>query len=1350
MDKRAFQPNIVSRTTRTAVAAMLASTMCIPSPALAQESRSDNSPTSELQEPSNEETLGDKPDSTLAAANDSSPQQAVETAIEEAPVALSAGEDAESTLTYSIDEDGNATITGTTDEKTKRGVVIPESIDGHPVTAIAAYAFSGKTPQSDYDLSDRTDLWLTSIYIPNSVKSIGGFAFENNKNLESVHLPENGCTIGHRGGYLDAHGSIFDGCTSLKTITIPDGLDVIDPTHFETCISALSAPKLESVTFAKGTSTICNGLLANCPSLKSINIPDSVKSIGASVFSDCEALESIDIPDSVKSIGSYAFSGCEALESVRLPEGGCEIGAKDDRGSYGFVFSGCTSLKRIAIPDGLTTPDAHNSTTGAFAAPALESVAIANNASAIDGGLLANCPSLKSVDIPDSVKSIGAFAFSGCEALESVRLPEGGCEIGAKKGYGDCGRIFSGCTSLKRIAIPDGLTTPDAHNSTTGAFAAPALESVAIANNASAIDGGLLANCPSLKSVDIPDSVKSIGAFAFSGCEALESVRLPEGGCEIGSVFFSYNDGPKRYGNVFQGCTSLTSLHIPKGITALSSENYYAWDYSMFSAPALKSVTFEDSVNALSASMFKNCEALEAVSIPNGVKTIPSYCFSNCKALTSLDIPESVKTIEGCAFKGCGFASINLPDTVKAIHDGAFADCASLSTVNLPTKGVELGGSYYPSNSNSGTFAGCTALKSITLPDGITGGMLGAPALTNVKFAPGIKKINGLGGCTALSNVIVPDSARQICEGSFSGCVSLQRIDIPEGVTSISNSAFGYCKSLQQVNLPDSLRKIGYNSFGNCTSLQDLQIPADVAEIGGGAFINCTSLKSVSLPSNIQQINHSTFENCTSLKSIDLPISVRNIYEHAFYKCYDLVNATITPNTTNISNNAFDLSGLENGTITCVKGSAADSFAQKAGIKRNYYTDNTDYQDVANSSISLNTYDIGFDGTSAEPKPNVYIGNKYLYSGSDFDIYYENNTAPGTATIVITGKGKYHGTRTFTFQIDEAEQGSAVRLAGESAADTSARIATEAFPEGSEWVIIARDDDFADAMSATGLAGVLNAPIVLTDRYSLSDAAARAVQTLGAKKAYIIGGTGAIPGDIEGSLATFGCQTQDRIFGYDSWDTSTECAKKIAEHGGNPGSNAVVAMSTNFQDALSISSYAYKYQVPIFLETDEAHGRQLTEAAASAIKELSGTIYVPGGNGAVPQASVEEVFGRERVVRLSGWDGYDTSNQIATYMVEHGLLSPSTICLASGAPDPKGVDALAGAAFAGKAGGVVLLTNANPRFGSISTTTIEGADSEGTSAFLPSHAKDVEQAYILGGKAVMPAELQQRVNDILD
>ena len=221
------------------------------------------------------------------------------------------------------------------------------------------------------------------------------------------------------------------------------------------------------------------------------------------------------------------------------------------------------------------------------------------------------------------------------------------------------------------------------------------------------------------------------------------------------------------------------------------------------------------------------------------------------------------------------------------------------------------------------------------------------------------------------------------------------------------------------------------------------------------------------------------------------------------------------------------------------------------------------------------------------------------------------------------------------------------------------------------------------------------------------------------------------------------------MYGECSWDTSVECAKKIAEHGGNPNGDAVVAMSANFQDALSISSFAYKYQVPILLETDEANGRRLTDEAASLAAGLPGTIYVPGGTGAVPESSVEGVLGKDRVVRLAGWDGYDTSNQIATYMVNHGLLSASTVCLASGAPDPKGVDALAGAALVGKSGGVVLLTNTNARFGDVSTTTVEGSDSEHAPAFLASHAGDVDQAYILGGKAVMPADMQQKVNDIL-
>lgn len=62
---------------------------------------------------------------------------------------------------------------------------------------------------------------------------------------------------------------------------------------------------------------------------------------------------------------------------------------------------------------------------------------------------------------------------------------------------------------------------------------------------------------------------------------------------------------------------------------------------------------------------------------------------------------------------------------------------------------------------------------------------------------------------------------------------------------------------------------------------------------------------------------------------------------------------------------------------------------------------------------------------------------------------------------------------------------------------------------------------------------------------------------------------------------------------------------------------------------------------------------------------------MPGGPGAAPRSSVEDVFGKDRVARIFGEDGYDTSNQIATYMVNNKLLSANTVCIASGAQRPR-------------------------------------------------------------------------------
>ena len=336
------------------------------------------------------------------------------------------------------------------------------------------------------------------------------------------------------------------------------------------------------------------------------------------------------------------------------------------------------------------------------------------------------------------------------------------------------------------------------------------------------------------------------------------------------------------------------------------------------------------------------------------------------------------------------------------------------------------------------------------------------------------------------------------------------------------------------------------------------------------------------------------------------------------------------------------------------------------------------------------------------------------------------------------------------------------RYAGDSAVQTSAAISQAAFPSSSEWVVIARDDDFADAMSATGLAGVLDAPIVLTDRFGLSEEARAEIARLKPSHAYVIGGNVAMPGDFEGELSLLGVDAQ-RLFGYEAYDTSVACAQEIVAHGGS-ADKAIIAYGQDFSDALSMSSFAYKYGVPIFLQTfgDTSVERGLTDDAVAMLTGegvfANANVFVAGGLGAVSDESLVPITADNRsVVRLAGYDGYDTSNQIALWMTSHGdaadgapYLDPATVCIACGAAPAKGVDALSGAALAGRAGGVMLLASSNPAYGVERSCTLAGTDSEGSAAFLTAHAGTLHNVSILGGMYVVPERLEDLVVEALE
>ena len=169
--------------------------------------------------------------------------------------------------------DNSISITGYNTIPADGVVVIPDTIDGNPVTSIADHAFDNCAG-------------LISVTLPNSVTSIGESAFDSCSNLTNVTM---GNSVISLGNYA------FVRCTSLTNITIPASVISIGISAFEECSSLIS------VTLSNNVTSIGDYAFVRCTSLTSAILPDSATSIGANAFADCTSLigpvaDSVDVP----------------------------------------------------------------------------------------------------------------------------------------------------------------------------------------------------------------------------------------------------------------------------------------------------------------------------------------------------------------------------------------------------------------------------------------------------------------------------------------------------------------------------------------------------------------------------------------------------------------------------------------------------------------------------------------------------------------------------------------------------------------------------------------------------------------------------------------------------------------------------------------------------------------------------------------------------------------------------------------------------------------------------------------------------------------------------------------------
>lgn len=308
----------------------------------------------------------------------------------------------------------------------------------------------------------------------------------------------------------------------------------------------------------------------------------------------------------------------------------------------------------------------------------------------------------------------------------------------------------------------------------------------------------------------------------------------------------------------------------------------------------------------------------------------------------------------------------------------------------------------------------------------------------------------------------------------------------------------------------------------------------------------------------------------------------------------------------------------------------------------------------------------------------------------------------------------------------ETVAGSVKRLAGNVATGTSQAISKEGFTK-SDYAVVVRNDGFHDAMSATGLAGAYDCPILLTETGTLSSETKSEIQRLGAKTVFVIGGTAAVSANVENQIKGLGAKVQ-RLAGSDAPDTSIQCAKAIQQKTGT-SANAIMATSSTFQDALSMASFAYAHKVPILLLS--ASG-QVVDGAKPYLAAAS-RVFVPGGTAAVSDAAVAPY--KAKATRFAGSDAFDTSNKIAEYMVKSGLLGDANVGVANGLLY-NGVDALSGSALMGKRSGVILLTS-----GDGGGATIDG--------FMKSHGSKVARAYVFGGTAVVTPTLYSKIESLV-
>lgn len=524
----------------------------------------------------------------------------------------------------------------------------------------------------------------------------------------------------------------FYGCTSLTNFTFPDSLKSIGDYAFYNT-------KLADVAFGENLETVGEYAFYNTL-VTEFSLPASLTQIGTLAFGGCKNLTSFEVASSNPRYfaGNYGelYDNTNTLMCFPIGNSGND-GVVDLTTVAGitlnaYAFSGCTNIQTVILP-----VDIYEIPEGLFENSSITEITIPSGVTSIGGGAFYNCTGITEIVIPENVNTIGEYAFYNCSGITEIIIPANVTSIGDYAFY-NCSGIseitipanvatigefaFTGCTSVTRFVVASGNVNfstgnygelYDSNNNLIAFPAKPTVEGgvvtlatglklganmfnglqgvteVVLPTDLAAIPAGLFANS-SITKVTIPATVTSIDSTAFTGM-ALQTLIFADG----------RTSDLKIAKNFFKSFTSLTTLTMGNRITEIG-------DYAFDGCTGLTTVTLSSSLTKIGQYAFRNCSSLTGIAIPNTVSTLSKYAFDGCSSMTTLTLSTSLTSITEGAFRNCSsLTAISLPGNITSVAKLAFSGCSSATSITLSEKMTSIGES---------AFANCTGVTYIVVP----------------------------------------------------------------------------------------------------------------------------------------------------------------------------------------------------------------------------------------------------------------------------------------------------------------------------------------------------------------------------------------------------------------------------------------------------------------------------------------------------------------------------------------------------------------------------------------------------------------------------------------------------------